>query len=401
MGWGAGTRRGGGAGGGARPGSRARRPDPGKSLERSSCSSAPRGQRTRLLCRGAEKCTRGRTRSNNYRTRTPLWRAASPLPSGGPGDEGEGRGRRTPRAEPALASGTPRSPRPGAAQGVRPPGWGGGSFSASEARSPFLHLPRSLGSGANFTPGFRPGHPRGALGTEDKWMRGRWCPPWCPSELGAPCCHGVVPTRGGAWGAGEGFAESPGHSEPGPAVAFRLLLEERPWAGVQEPLGVTFGWERAAPGQKGSLLLHPWPMSPCPGSAESKRINCVKSRRGADLAAGRQTQRAGLQATAVVPSPDSPWPALGLSPSVPVQGLRISCGEPLTSWRRMHRGPNPRWKVFAWRRGVRVRRAWVGGVASLTESIADPGEDAETTRQTPPLSLCPLSLLSFFSFHRS
>lgn len=99
------------------------------------------------------------------------WRRAPPPPLRRPRDEGEGGGRRTPPAEPAPASGS-QSPRPGAVRGVGPLYCGGGSFSASEARSPFFHPPGSLGSGADFTPVLRLRDPRGTPGTRTSGCMG-------------------------------------------------------------------------------------------------------------------------------------------------------------------------------------------------------------------------------------
>lgn len=137
-------------------------------------------------------------------TKQPERPVAGASPSRGPGNEGEGGGRGA-AGEPAPAWEIPK-PR-----GLAPPRASGlpagvaGSFSASEALSPFFHPPRGLDSRGQLGSEFRTRNPPGARGTEGKWKCGRWSPRKGPgagaalrtvrSELGAAGCRGEAPAR--------------------------------------------------------------------------------------------------------------------------------------------------------------------------------------------------------------
>lgn len=172
----------------------------------------------------------------------------------------------------------------------------------------------------------------------DAWeMVAGWGP--CPSEPGAPGCPRGRPKPRGRGGPGRG---------PGSAVPFRWLLNERLGAAVLKPPGLegmTFGWEGAASGPKGSPLPHPWPGSLYLRSRDGFTVRSHHP--GSDSAAGCQTQRAGPQRrpgshprtppTLVPPGRSLAHPGHP-APSVPAQEVRTRRGEPLTSWRRTHRG---------------------------------------------------------------
>ena len=111
--------------------------------------------------------------------------------------------------------------------------------------------------------------------------------------------------------------------------------------------GMTFAWEGAAPGPKGTPLPHPWP-----GSLYLRSLDgCTggSHQPGSDSAAACQTQSRPA-AMARVPSPNRPpqprsprpRPEPGLpphpAPSVPAQRVKPRRGEPQASYRKTHRG---------------------------------------------------------------
>lgn len=228
---------------------------------------------------GPAKCTRGRTRSGNYRTRRPVSHGRRG------GDEGGGRG-----AGPW---------RLGAARDVWPLG---GRAGVSRSLWHRTHLSPSQESGLR-------GHVHSGPTTVKSQGRtgpgGRVEAGEAASPAGAPAraalrargCYGESQPVGG------GSAEAP-LTQSGPAVACTLLLKRVtprrcPGASREERLvGKRLLQARAVKGSP------PRANVTAPGTTGRKSTG--RLRQGADSAAGCQTQKAGLRATAAVQSQRPP-----------------------------------------------------------------------------------------------
>lgn len=224
-------------------------------------------------------------------------------------------------------------------------------------------------------------------------MRGRSGPPRDPAALKWE----LLATTGKSQPRCIGKGDAEGGSAGSPPKSLRTRascgLQVAPKRATLDS-GVTSGWERAAPGQSGEGFPPPSSLANVtePASAE---IKWVKPGRGPDSAAGGQTQRVGPQPSAIVLSPHPSGPSLATPGLSPPQRVWICCGEPLTSGRRRQREPKLMGKALREDAVSGCVCAWVGGVASLTETIpCPPGANAETEGNTASFSL-PLSLLFF------
>ena len=267
-------------------------------------------------------------------------------------DEGEGGGRRTQRAEP---SGTPNPwarSRPGRqACGL---GWrggegvGGSSFSASETPSLFVHFFRESGLRGQLR-----SRVKKALGTEDGWMRGRWCPAGDPAPLNRElrAAPGDIPRRGEAGDPGE---------DPG-----QRSLSDGFSTSASEPLSWSRrGWGNdicvGRGGSRSEGYPPPSPLARVPLSAESRRMHgrkpptrlrlrCCLPNTESARSDGQGPIPEPSPSTPVPPTPAGAWPtpppcpvgpsAEGEAPPRGASGLL----QEDASW---DRGPNPHGKSF-------------------------------------------------------
>lgn len=235
-------------------------------------------------------------------------------------------------------------------------------------------------------------------------MRGRWWPAGDPAPLNRElrAAPGDIPSRGGAGDPGE---------DPG-----QRSLSDGFSTNASEPLSWSRrGWgDDIWVGRGGSRPEGFPPSSPLarvPLSAESRRIHGQKPPPRLRLRGWLPNAESRPAATARVPSqnapnPGPPPPGRSLAypghpaPSVPAQEVRTRRGEPLTSWRRTHRGTVGQILMErAFRMGEMWREGWDRRGASHLGQKA-PQVQGRTRSPRVKQRLCLLTLLSF-NFHRS
>lgn len=182
-------------------------------------------------------------------------------------------------------------------------------------------------------------------------MRGRWWPAGDPAPLNRElrAAPGDIPSEGA-----RGTRERTRVSGP-----FQMASQGTPRSRCPEAAGVggmTFGWEGAAPGPKGSPLPHPWPGSLYLRSRDGFTVRSHHP--DSDSAAGCQTQRAGPQRrpgshprtppTLVPPRPEPglPRPPRPVGPSAGGEDPPRGASDLLEEDAPWDRGPNPHGKSF-------------------------------------------------------